>query len=186
MHADQYLREVASIAEQIDRDAVERLAVALQGVRERKGRVFVIGLGGSLANAEHAAADLRKLCEIEAQSPNIPELTAWMNDAGQKNAFIGHLFWMRENDVVLILSVGGGTENVSQAIAFVAFGCKSRKVPVYAIVGPEGGTAAAYADIAIKVPAAGARVTPHTEAFQAVIWHCLVSHPLLQRNPTKW
>lgn len=182
MHADTYLSEVADIAEKIDRGAVERLAMALHSVRALKGRVFVIGLGGSLSNAEHCAADLRKLCEIEAYAPNQAEMSAWINDSGQENAFKGHVRWMGEKDALLVLSVGGGTPNVSKALMVAVGGCEA----VYAIVGPDGGYTAANAHVVVRIPAAGTRVTPHTEAFQAVIWHALVSHPLLQRNPTKW
>ena len=116
MHADQFLREAAGIAGMIDRHAVDTLAHSLAEVRDGKGRVFVIGLGGSYSNAEHFACDLRKLCDIEAYAPNPAELTAWANDAGADRAFDGHLNWMRQGDALLILSVGGGTADVSPAI----------------------------------------------------------------------
>lgn len=187
MHADQFLREVADIAEKINRDDVERLAVALHGVRERGGRVFVVGLGGSLANAEHCAADLRKLCRIEAYAPNIAELTAYINDDGAEHALDGHLWWMRpEDDALLVLSVGGGTSEVSVAFTVVVGAMRRLGGHVFGIVGPFGGYTAENATVAVKVPADAPRVTPHSEAFQAVVWHCLVSHPMLQRQATKW
>jgi D-sedoheptulose 7-phosphate isomerase len=186
LHAEQFLREVAEIAEKIDRGDVERLARGLHCVREAKGRVFVIGLGGSLSNAEHCAADLRKLCEIEAHAPNQAEMSAWINDSGREYAFRGHLNWMRDEDALLVLSVGGGTQEVSKALMVAVGGVGQSGRQVYAIVGPYGGYAALNADVVVKVPAAGTRVTPHTEAFQTVIFHLLVSHPMLQRSATKW
>lgn len=185
MHADTFLRETAAIAEQINRDDVERLARALHTVREIGGRVFVIGLGGSYSNAEHAAADLRKLCEIEAYSPNVAEMSAYINDASPEHAFSGHLRWMNELDALFVLSVGGGAPGVSEALIKAVRDANMFSRPVYGIVGPNGGYTAAKGDVVVKVPAME-RTTPHTEAFQAVIWHCLVSHPMLQRNATKW
>ena len=186
MHADEYLREVADIAERISRDDVERLAVALHTVRERKGRVFVIGLGGSYANAEHCAADLRKLCDIEAYAPNVAEMSAWENDAGQMHGFEGHTEWMSERDALLVLSVGGGTATVSEAITNAVEGAKLIGAAVLGVVGPNGGTTYKEGHSVVRIPAPGGRVTPHTEAFQAVVWHLLVSHPMLQRRATKW
>jgi D-sedoheptulose 7-phosphate isomerase len=185
LHADAFLKETADIASKIDRGAVERLARALHAVREIRGRVFVVGLGGSYANAEHAAADLRKLCEIEAYAPNVAEMSAWTNDSGPEHAFRGHINWLTVHDAVLVLSVGGGDPEVSRALMNVVGVAKNAGVPVFGIVGPKGGYTALYADVVVKVPA-DERVTPHTEAFQAVLWHCLVSHPMLQRAPTKW
>jgi D-sedoheptulose 7-phosphate isomerase len=183
LHADQFLRETAGIAMMINHFEVDSMASALIALREAKGRVFVIGLGGSYSNAEHCAADLRKLCDIEAYSPNAAELTAWANDAGAASAFNGHLKWMGANDALLVLSVGGGTVDVSPAICEAVE--KARLAGrVFGIVGEPGGITAAKADVVIKIPSPRSRVTPHAEAFQAVIWHCLVS--LIQRNPTKW
>lgn len=185
MHADTYLRETASIAELINRDDVERLARALHTIREIKGRLFVVGLGGSYANAEHAAADLRKLCEIEAYAPNVAEMSAYINDSGPEYAFRGHINWMTEKDALFVLSVGGGDSEVSKSLMVAVGAVKQSGRPVYGIVGPKGGYTAMNGDVVVKVPATD-RITPHTEAFQAVIWHCLVSHPMLQRKPTKW
>jgi D-sedoheptulose 7-phosphate isomerase len=186
LHADQFLREAAEIAERINRDDVERLARALHSVRENKGRVFVVGLGGSYANAEHAAADLRKLCEIEAYAPNVAEMSAWINDSGPEHAFSGHLRWIGAKDALLVLSVGGGESDVSPSLMAAVSSAALAGIPVYGIVGPKGGYTAQKAVIAVRIPAPENRITPHTEAFQAVIWHLLVSHPMLQRKATKW
>lgn len=186
MHAETFLQEVAQIAEQINRSDVERLARALHITREEKGRVWVVGLGGSYANAEHCAADLRKLCEIEAYAPNTAEMSAWINDSGPDSAFKGHLQWTREKDALFVLSVGGGAADVSKSLVVAVSGLKRDGVQVLGIVGPAGGYTAAQGDIVVKIPAPEKRVTPHTEAFQAVVWHLLVSHPMLQRKMTKW
>lgn len=186
MHADAFLRDVAKIAERIDRDAVERLAELLDDVRESRSKVFVIGLGGSLSNAEHCAADLRKLCDIDAHAPNVAEMSAYINDAGPEHAFRGHLQRMDNRDVLLVLSVGGGTPDVSTAIVEAINRAKTFGHAVFGIVGPDGGYTARQADVVIKIPCAGDLVTPYTEAFQAVVWHALVSHPRLQRHRTKW
>jgi D-sedoheptulose 7-phosphate isomerase len=186
LHADTYLREAAEIAAGVDRDAIERLAIELNQLRDLRGRLFVVGLGGSFSNAEHCAADLWKLCLIEAQAPNVAEMSAWINDSGRQDAFAGALRWMRPQDALLVLSVGGGTADVSQALVFAIDEFRSVSQKVFAIVGPHGGYAASKADIVVAIPAPETRVTPHTEAFQAVVWHCLVSHPLLQWHKTKW
>lgn len=185
MHVRKYLEEVADIATKIDQEEIERLALALHDLRAERGRLFVVGLGGSYANAEHAAADLRKLCEIEACSPNVAEMSAYINDEGPERAFAGHINWMRPNDALLVLSVGGGHPTVSKALLTCVNHAKLSGRKVYGIVGPNGGYTALHGDVVVKVPA-DERTTPHTEAFQAVIWHALVSHPMLQRNATKW
>jgi D-sedoheptulose 7-phosphate isomerase len=150
-----------------------------------KGRLYIVGMGGSLANAVHMAADLRKLCNIDAEAfDNLAELTARANDEGIETIFTDWVSRSTPADKLLVLSVGGGTSMVSQAIctAIDAFNGQ-----VLGIVGPHGGYTALKASICIKVPVENEKhVTPHTEAFQAVIWHCLVSHPLLQKNATKW
>ncbi len=150
-----------------------------------KAKVYVIGLGGSLANAIHMAADLRKLCEINAETfDNIAELTARANDEGFETIFTN---WVADSsawDKLVVLSVGGGTSSVSKAICNTIDAFKGQ---VLGIVGPNGGYTAEKASICIKIPVENMEhVTPHTEAFQAVVWHCLVSHPLLQRQKTKW
>jgi D-sedoheptulose 7-phosphate isomerase len=192
-HAEGYFREVAEIARLIDRAAIERLAVALAALRERGGRLFLLGVGGSAANCGHACNDFRKLCGIEAYAPtdNVAELTARTNDEGWESVFAGWLKVSRAgpNDAILVLSVGGGDagRNVSANLVRALEEAKRRGVPIYGIVGRDGGYTRRVGDIVVVVPTADAgRVTPHTEAFQAVVWHCLVSHPGLQLNPTKW
>lgn len=190
MHADLFLREAAEIAGRLDRFGIEQMARSLDELRSRGGRLFLLGLGGSAANCSHAAADFRKLCGIQAIAPtdNVAEFSARANDEGFDTVFTG---WLCANhadadDALLVLSVGGGTELVSRPItAAVHFG-KAAGMAVLGIVGPDGGVTAQLAELVLKVPAPGKHVTPHTEAFQAVIWHLLVSHPLLQRSATKW
>lgn len=190
MHADAFLREVAAIADGLDRLGIEQMAQELDGLRGRGGRLFLLGLGGSAANCSHAAADFRKLCGIRAHAPtdNMAEFSARANDEGFDSVFTG---WLAatgadDADAVLVLSVGGGTETVSRPLTEALRFARERGMRVLGIVGPQGGVTDDLGHIVVKVPAYGKHVTPHTEAFQAVIWHCLVSHPALQRNPTKW
>ncbi len=183
MHAETYLREVESICVQLDAEEIELMATALSKV---EGRVYVVGLGGSLANAIHMAADLRKLCDLDAHAPNIAEMSAWMNDSGDEQAFSGLIRNAGENDALFVLSVGGGTTKVSTGIYNAVAEFTERDLPIFGIVGPNGGVTAELGDYVIRIPAPKDRQTPHTEAFQAVLWHLLVSHPLLQRSATKW
>jgi D-sedoheptulose 7-phosphate isomerase len=169
------------IAESINANELENLASELKRIRDQQEPLFVIGLGGSAANASHATNDFRKLCGIDARCPtdNIAEFSAWANDSGWEHAFdsiYGNLF---------ILSVGGGTDSVSTPITSLLRRTMGL-VKVLGIVGPDGGETFKLGLNVIRIPCSGQRVTPHTEAFQAVIWHALVCHPLLQRNKTKW
>lgn len=151
-----------------------------------KGKLYIIGLGGSLANAIHMAADFRKLCDIDAEAfDNIAELTARMNDEGQETIFDGWLAHTTPDDILFVLSVGGGTNDVSKSICRACDRALYNGTPIFGIVGPKGGHTAEVGEIVIRIPAQK-NITPHTEAFQAVIWHLLVSHPLLQKNKTKW
>ena len=166
------------------------MAQALVALRDRKGTLYLVGLGGSAANCSHAAADFRKLCDIRAFAPtdNMAEFSARANDDGFSSVFSG---WLTaagagEGDALLVLSVGGGTDSVSIAITRALHYAQKHEMVILGIVGPNGGETAARADCVVKVAAEEKHVTPHTEAFQAVIWHCLVSHPLLQMHPTKW
>jgi len=176
------MTEAANLCHRISHSDIEKMAESLSRM---KGKLYIIGLGGSLANAIHMAADLRKLCDLDAYAfSNVAELTARANDEGLENIFKD---WIGESnawDKLLVLSVGGGTSTVSQSL------CKaidSFRGQVLGITGPHGGYTASKASICIKIPVENpAHVTPHSEAFQAVIWHCLVSHPLLQKNKTKW
>lgn len=192
-HVDIYFREVAEIARTIDHDAIEDLAGALAGVRDAGGRLFILGVGGSAANCSHAVNDFRKLCDIEAYAPidNVSELTARTNDEGWDTVFAAWLRTSRakRNDAILVFSVGGGDaeRNVSANIVNAIDEAKQRDMKVLGVVGRDTGHAAKHGDVVVVVPAADeSRVTPHSEAFQAVVWHCLVSHPALQRKQTKW
>jgi D-sedoheptulose 7-phosphate isomerase len=189
----QYLDEVVQVARRLDPEAVGRIVDLLVSVREAGGRLFVLGVGGSAANASHAVNDFRKLAGIEAYAPtdNVSELTARVNDDGWESCFANWLRGsrLRERDGVLILSVGGGdaergvSVNLVRAIEYA----KSVGARVGGIVGRSGGFTAKMAEACVIVPTVNpATVTPHTEAFQAVVWHLLVSHPRLQTAPAKW
>ena len=193
MHARDYFKEVSKVAEDIDVAAVEQLACELVALREREGRLFLLGVGGSAGNCAHAVNDFRKLCGIEAYAPtdNVSELTARTNDEGWETVFSA---WLRTSragpkDAVLVFSVGGGNleKNVSANIVTALKEAKQRGTKVFGIVGRDGGYTKQVGDCVVVVPVVEAsRVTPHTEAFQAVVWHCLVSHPALQQTATKW
>jgi len=187
MHAKDYMKETAFAAASIDSLVIEAMATEIARVRHNQGKVYVIGIGGSLANAIHMTADLRRLCDVDAYSPsNISELTAAANDEGWEHIFDGFLKRIDNYDCLFVLSVGGGTETVSKAVTKAVKSAKGVGASVLGIVGPDGGITAQMGDVVLCVPCSGPRITPHTEAFQAVIWHALVSHPLLQRKATKW
>jgi D-sedoheptulose 7-phosphate isomerase len=193
MHAQTYFQEVSKLAQMIDLQAIERLAAELAALRERGGRLFLLGVGGSAGNCGHAVNDFRKLCGIEAYAPtdNVSELTARTNDEGWDTVFSAWLRTSRANekDAVLVFSVGGGNveKNVSPNIVAGLKEAKLRGLKVFGVVGRDGGYTKQVGDCVVVVPTVDAsRVTPHTEAFQAVVWHCLVSHPALQQIPTKW
>jgi D-sedoheptulose 7-phosphate isomerase len=192
-HADRFFAEAADICTRIDRAAVGALAAALADLRARGGRLFILGSGGSAANASHAVNDFRKLCGIEAYAPtdNVSELTARTNDEGWHSVFSEWLKVSRacDKDGVLVFSVGGGdmARNVSPNIVEALKLAKARNMKVFGVVGRDGGYTKQVADAVVVVPTvASERVTPHAEAFQAVVWHCLVSDPVLQTNATKW
>lgn len=192
-HTVTFFQNAAQICAQIDHAAVDKMADGLRGVREGGGRLFVLGVGGSAANAGHAVNDFRKLCDIETYAPtdNVSELTARTNDEGWETVFAGWLKTSRINakDGVLVFSVGGGNaeHNVSMNLVHGLKLAKERGAKVFGIVGRDGGYTGQVADIAVIVPTVdAANVTPHAEAFQAVVWHCLVSHPALQTQKTKW
>ena len=191
---DQYFNEVVDIASSIDKEKVETLVNTLATTRDiTEGRVFVLGVGGSAGNASHMVNDLRKLCGIESYAPtdNVSELSARTNDEGFDTVFEEYLRVSRFNykDTIFILSVGGGDEdrNVSVGLIKAIKYARSKDGTVLGIVGKADGYTAKYADACVVVPPlVPERVTPHSEAFQAVIWHCIVSHPFLQVNRTKW
>ena len=192
-HIERYFEEVAVVAKLIDISAIEQLASELVALRERNGRLFLLGVGGSAANCSHAVNDFRKLCGIEAYTPvdNVSELTARTNDEGWDTVFAA---WLRTskangNDAVFVLSVGGGNveKNVSANLVYALKEAKSRGMKVMGVVGRDGGYTKQVGDAVVVIPTVDqSRITPHTEAFQAVVWHCLVSHPDLQRLATKW
>jgi len=188
-----YFEQAAKISLAIDHAAVERVASGLAALRERGGRLFLLGVGGSAANCSHAVNDFRKLAGIEAYSPcdNVAELTARTNDEGWATVFEAWLKVSRanKNDAVMVFSVGGGDaeRNVSPNIVRALDEAKRRGLTIYGIVGPNGGYTRKVGDEVITVPVEDkTRVTPHTEAFQAVIWHCIVCHPKLMTNSNKW
>jgi len=188
-----FLAEVQEIAAQLDAAAVERVVDSLVAVRKRGGRLFVLGVGGSAANASHAVNDFRKLAGIETYAPtdNVSELTARVNDEGWPSVFAAWLQGSRlqARDAVMVLSVGGGSleQNVSPNIVAALDYSKSAGATIVGIVGRDGGYTARVADACVVIPGVQAkRVTPHTEAFQSVVLHLMVSHPALQQAPTKW
>lgn len=192
-HVARYFEQVSEVAHKLDLPKIERLVEELKALRERGGRLFILGVGGSAANASHAVNDFRKLCGIETYAPtdNVSELTARTNDEGWETVFEE---WLRisrakSGDAVLILSVGGGNseKKISVNLVRAIDAARSRGVRVLGIVGRDGGHAAKVGDCVVIIPTVdSAMVTPHTEAFQAVVWHCLVSHPSLQAKTFKW
>lgn len=189
----QFVRESIAILEQLDLAEIERMATALAHVREGGGRLFILGVGGSAGHAGHAVNDFRKLCGFEAYAPtdNVSELTARANDEGWETCFAAWLEGSRINarDAVLVFSVGGGNreKNVSVNIVRALETADHAGAHIFGIVGRNGGFTREIGEACIVVPTVAAeRVTPHTEGLCAVIWHLLVSHPLLQRVGTKW
>ena len=192
-HAYDFFAEVASVSSKIDTAGVERLAAELVALRERRGRLFLLGVGGSAGNCSHAVNDFRKLCGIEAYSPidNVSELTARANDEGWETIFTGWLevSGLSEKDALLIMSVGGGDaeRGVSVNIVRAVDMAKQRGARVLGIVGRTTGHTAKHGDAVVVIPEVNSdRITPLSEGFQAIVWHCLVSHPGLQRVKTKW
>ena len=189
-HSEQYLNETAEIARTMDRAEIEFLASHLAVLRVKGGRLFIVGLGGSAANASHAANDFVKLCALDTicLTDNTAEFTACANDSGWENAFVAMLVARNagHTDALLVLSVGGGTQNVSGAIVKAINKARYLGCEILGIVGPEGGYTAKHGTCVVKVPAPLNRITPHTEAFQAVVWHALVSHSWLQKRATVW
>jgi D-sedoheptulose 7-phosphate isomerase len=188
-----FLAEVSEIAARLDIASIEKAAGLLAEVRDRGGRLFILGVGGSAANASHAVNDFRKITAIEAYAPtdNVSELTARINDDGWADSFAAWLRVSRLNarDAILVFSVGGGNleRNVSPNLVAALDYAKSAGAAIIGVVGRDGGYTAKQADACVIIPTVDpGRITPHTEAFQAVVWHLLVSHPALQRNRTHW
>src|SRR4051812_15517721 len=192
-YSEQHLRETADIVRQIDPNLCEKAVTLLAEVRSRGGRLFVLGVGGSAANASHAVNDFRKIAGMECYAPtdNVSELTARTNDDGWASVFVEWLKGSRltAKDALLILSVGGGDaqKNVSANLVLGLELAKERGSAIVGIVGRDGGYTAQVADVCIIIPTVNpVNTTPHAEAFQAVIWHLLVSHPALKTAQTKW
>jgi D-sedoheptulose 7-phosphate isomerase len=192
-YARKHLQEAAEILERLDRDAIEKVASLLAGVKENGGRLFFLGVGGSAANCSHAVNDFRKIAAIECYAPtdNVAELTARTNDEGWASVFVEWLKISRlsHRDGLFIMSVGGGDleKNISANLVGAIQLAKHVGAKVTGIVGRDGGYTARAADACVIVPVVNTEtLTPHTESFQAVIWHLLVSHPLLKARRTKW
>jgi D-sedoheptulose 7-phosphate isomerase len=192
-YARQYLAEAVRIASELDAEAIERLAMLVDDARARGGRLFVLGVGGGAGNASHAVNDFRKICGMEAYTPtdNVSELTARVNDDGWDTSFSAWLEVSRlgQKDMVLVFSVGGGDleKYVSPNLVRALELAKKVGASVGGVVGRDGGYTARVADVCVIVPTVNpAAITPHTEAFQAVVWHLLVSHPRLQASSMKW
>ena len=188
-----FFAQAAAIATQIDHALVERMATELAAVREAGGRLFLLGVGGSAANCSHAVNDFRKLTGIEAYAPtdNVSELTARTNDEGWDTVFAAWLQVSKANarDAIFVMSVGGGDaeRNVSPNLVKAVDEARRRGLKILGIVGRDGGYTKKMGNVVLVVPTVDARlVTPFAEAFQAVVWHCLVSHPALAQGQTKW
>jgi D-sedoheptulose 7-phosphate isomerase len=193
MFAEQFLTHCQQIVERLDRQAIEQAVAALAALRQRHGRLFIIGSGGGAGHASHATCDFRKLCNIEAYAPydNISELTARVNDDGWDSTITSWLSVSNfsKNDGLLVFSVGGGSveKTISMNLVNAMKMAREKGATIVAIVGKDGGYAATAADATINIPdVAGDLVTPLTEGFQSVIWHLLAFHPNLQVNSGKW
>jgi D-sedoheptulose 7-phosphate isomerase len=192
-YSQQHLKEASEIIEKLDVNAIEGMADLLATVKADGGRIFFLGVGGSAGNASHAVNDFRKIVGIESYAPtdNVSELTARTNDEGWSTVFAEWLKISKLNakDVLFILSVGGGNleKNISPNLVEALKLAKTVGAKVTGIVGRDGGYTAQVADVCVVVPTVNTEtITPHSEAFQAVVWHLLVSHPKLKANQTKW
>lgn len=193
MFSKKYFKDISEISSKLETTKVDVLAKSLKKIRDQRGRIFFLGIGGSAGNCSHAVNDFRKLCNIESYAPtdNVSELSARINDEGWKSSFSN---WLKvsnlsSKDCLFIMSVGGGnkkkkvSENLIEAIKLG----KIKKAKIFGIVGYNGGYTGKNSDICIKIPKIDKNlITPYTESFQAIVWHCLVSHPLLKINNTKW
>jgi len=190
---NQYFIDAKTIIDKIDRDQILKMISIINRVRENSGRLFILGVGGGAGHASHAVNDFRKICGIESYTPtdNVSELTARVNDDGWDTAYLN---WLKisnlnQNDMLLVFSVGGGNleKNISVSILKSLELAKNIGTAICGIVGRDGGYTEQVADACVIIPPINSEtVTPHTEAFQAVIWHLMVSHPNLQRYEMKW
>jgi D-sedoheptulose 7-phosphate isomerase len=192
-YIEDYLLEASQIIDKLDRSQIQNMVQLICDVRDAGGRLFFLGVGGSAANASHAVNDFRKIANIESYCPtdNVAELTARINDDGWDTAFANWLKGsrLRSGDAIFILSVGGGNieKNISVNLVKAIEFARSVKAKVLGVVGPNGGYTAKSADACVRIPVTSANtITPHSEAFQAVVWHLIVSHPELKVNEMKW
>ena len=192
-YTTQHLTEAKQIIDQLNVPIIEKMANILADLREAKGRLFFLGGGGSAGNCSHAVNDFRKIVGIEAYAPtdNVSELTARTNDEGWESVFVEWLkvSHLNAKDVIFVLSVGGGNleKNISPNLVTALRHAKQVEAKVVGIVGRDGGYTGQVADACCIIPTVNAdTITPHSEAFQAVVWHLLVSHPLLKQKQTKW
>ena len=192
-YSKQHLDEAIEIINKIDIDAIENVAKLLAEVKKEQGRIFFLGVGGSAGNCSHAVNDFRKIVEIESYAPtdNVSELTARTNDEGWPTIFEPWLRLSKLNakDAVFIFSVGGGNleENISPNLVNALKYAQTVGAKITGVVGKDGGYTAKVANACVIIPVVNKEtITPHSEAFQAVVWHLLVSHPLLKENQTKW
>ena len=192
-YTEQHLEEAAQIVKRIDTEAIESMAELLARIKSEGGRLFFLGVGGSAGNCSHAVNDFRKIVGLESYAPtdNVSELTARTNDEGWDTVFIEWLKTSRlnGNDAVFVFSVGGGNleKNVSPNLVKALEYARTVGAKIMGIVGRDGGFTAEVADVCVIVPTVNPEtVTPHSEAFQAVLWHLLVSHPRLKATQTKW
>ena len=192
-YAAQYLQETADILALLDPSAIERAADLLLQLRERSGRLFLLGVGGGAGHASHAVCDFRKIAQIEAYAPsdNVSELTARVNDEGWDTCYANWLRGSRLNDadMVFVFSVGGGDakQNISANLVRALEYAGKAGATICGVVGRDGGYTAQVADVCVLIPVVNSStITPHTESFQAMIWHLLVSHPKLKMAETKW
>ena len=190
---DQYFKEAKIIIDKIDKDQILKMVSIINETRSNNGRMFVLGVGGGAGHASHAVNDFRKICGLEAYTPtdNVSELTARVNDDGWETAYVNWLkiSKLNKNDIILVFSVGGGNleKNISVNILKSLELAKKLGTRICGIVGRDGGYTAQVADACVVIPPINPEtVTPHTESFQAVIWHLLVSHPDLQKYEMKW
>ena len=193
MHTKNFFEKAKKIIDELDLKMISSLAVKIAEVRKNNGRVFFIGVGGSAGNCSHAVNDFRKLCEIEAYSPtdNVSEFSARVNDDGVSSSFKE---WLRisnlnKKDLIIIFSVGGGDKkrNVSTNLVEAIDYANKKKCSTISILGKNNGYADKKSKISIIIPQVNSKyITPHSEGMQAVIWHMIISHPLLQKNKTKW
>jgi D-sedoheptulose 7-phosphate isomerase len=192
-YTSKYLKETIEIAQKLDSNIIEKLADLLASIKSKGGRVFFLGVGGSAGNCSHAVNDFRKISGIECYTPtdNVSELTARINDEGWHDVFAN---WLKisklsNKDLLFILSVGGGSleKNISpNLVEAIKYG-KSLGSKIAGIVGRDGGYTAKVSDVCLIIPTVNSEnITPHSEAFQAIVWHLLVSHPKLKANQTKW